>query len=170
MMSVAVRRAHSGLGVLACLSAATLPLWLWVGTAHLAHWSGGEDAAAWRGVMGPWAGRLWSALAVVSLVGWGGYFPVDMPDGRSEWSTALTVGALGLLTWAVCGVPGWFWLAQVGHLPGGEVFGTATLALVPAVGALGVVICSVMFGQRQAGVIGGLASGALLLWVCGGWF
>ena len=43
--------------------------------------------------------RLWGlgpddlvGLAVICLVGWGGYFPVRMPRGDAEWSTALTVG------------------------------------------------------------------------------
>ena len=170
MISIAIRRAHGGLGALACLSAGALPLWLWVGSAHLGHWSGGEGAAAWEQVMGPWAGRLWSGLAVICLVGWGGYFPVRMPRGDAEWSTALTVGVIGLLTWAIAGIPGWVWLAQIGHLSSSLIAGFAFLGLVPPILALVVTISGSVLGERQIGVAGGMLAGALTLWLCAGWF
>jgi hypothetical protein len=164
----AARRAFGGLRFIAVISAAILPLWMWIASAHLHHWLGGEDLQAWRDFVTPWSARLWGAFMLVSLGSWTAYMPRAILDERRIWTSASAVGIIGFVVAGIVAIPGWVWLSHIGDVAGAVVVGVASLALVPPLVAVSVAVVLSRLKDRRVTLVGSWLGGGASLWVVAG--
>ncbi len=59
-----LRRGGAGLGVLALVSAWTVPVFAMVATEHQDHWAGTTGVDFWAAVVAPWSSRVWAIIGV----------------------------------------------------------------------------------------------------------
>ncbi len=164
--TVLLRRGGAGLGVLALVSAAIVPVFVMVASEHRDHWTGAAGAEFWGGFVTPWAGRIWALVGLVMLGGWSaGAAPAATIRGQGVL-TGASLGLIGTLVYLGAAMPGWTWMVRLGGVAAEQVAVVVFWASIP------VVLCGVAAGIArpllgQAGAA--LGSGALgggLLWAC----
>jgi len=169
-LGLLLRRGGAGLGVLALVSAWTVPVFAMVATEHQEHWSGSAGADYWAGVVAPWSSRVWAVIGVAILAGWtAGAAPPASIRGQSV-TTGLMFGLMGSFVYLVASIPAWIWMIRLGGGGASGVTASAMWAWAPL--ALGAVAAGVLRrGVGQAGAaLGGAAVGAIGLCVCWGGF
>ena len=139
-----IRRPGEGLGALALLSLASLPICLHIASVHRSHWIGGSAGGYWDGFVVPTAGRAWAIVCVVAVAGWAASASTSDPRLARRIGSGAARGALACIVAAAASIPAWIWLARFDVVPDARLVG---LFVVRA--------CAVIVAGVSAGAFGG---------------